>query len=87
MVGLTVEAVNASATGLFTPRSVATLSVTQQGNVFTVKGIENSNYAIYSVAGSELANGQITNNKMQLNLNKGIYLLKANGQVAKFAVK
>jgi hypothetical protein len=87
LVGLTVEAVNASATGLFTPRSVATLSVSQQGNVFTVKGIDNANYAIYSVAGSELANGQITNNKMQLSLNKGIYLLKTNGQVAKFAVR
>jgi hypothetical protein len=87
LVGLTVEAVNAFATGLFTPRSVATLSVSQQGTVFTLKGIDNANYAVYSVAGSEVANGQIINNKMQLNLNKGIYLLKANGQVAKFAVK
>jgi hypothetical protein len=86
LVGLTVEAINVK-TGLFTPRSVATLAVSQQGNVFTVKGIDNSNYAVYSVAGNELVNGQITNNKMQLSLNKGIYLLKANGQVAKFAVR
>jgi hypothetical protein len=87
LVGLTVEAVNASATGLFTPSSVATLTVTQQGNTFAVKGVDNANYAVYSVAGTEVANGQLTNNKMQLSLNKGIYLLKANGQVAKFAVR
>jgi hypothetical protein len=87
LIGLTVEAVNSYTTGLFTPRSVATLTVTQHGNTFTVKGMDNANYAVYSVAGTEVANGQLTNNKMQLGLNKGIYLLKANGQVAKFTVR
>jgi hypothetical protein len=87
LVGLTVEAVNSFTTGLITPQSESSLTVTQQGNSFTVIGIDNANYAVYSIAGTEVANGQLTNSKMQLSLNKGIYLLKANGLVAKFTVR
>lgn len=63
------------------------LSVIQNGTSFTVNGSENAPYAVYSVNGSLVANGQVVNGKMNLNLNKGIYVLKTNGQVAKFAVK
>jgi hypothetical protein len=79
--GLTTAVKNTSATIL------NKMSVIQNGNSFTLKGIENAPYAVYSVNGSLVANGQVVNGKMNLNINKGIYVLKANGQVAKFAVR
>jgi hypothetical protein len=85
--GLTVEVVNASTTGLISTRSDATLNVSQQANGFTVSGISNAKYAVYTVGGSQVATGVIVGGEFQMATNKGIYILKTNGKVAKFAVK
>ena len=86
LVGLTVEVVNVT-TGLFTPRSASTIILAQKGNEFIVRGIEDAPYTVYSVNGTQLVSGNIVNGTMNFNLNKGIYLLKTNGQMAKFAVR
>jgi hypothetical protein len=86
LFGLTIEVINPT-TGISTPRSNVSLTVSQNGNMFTVNGIENADYSVYTVAGNAITHGNITNSTMQLSLNKGIYLLKSNGQVVKFAVR
>jgi hypothetical protein len=62
------------------------LSVIQNGTSFTINS-PNAPFAVYATSGSQVANGQLVNGTMNLNLNKGIYILKSNGQVAKFAVR
>jgi hypothetical protein len=63
------------------------LSISQSGSLFTVLGAVNNAYAICSISGTQLANGELINGTMNLNLNKGIYILKSNEKVAKFTVK
>ncbi len=62
------------------------LSIIQNGSSFSINS-NNAPYAVYAINGSQVANGQIINGKMNLNLNKGIYILKSNEKVAKFTVK
>ncbi len=75
-------------TALHTIRANNQISIYQNGSTFTVKGIDNASYAVYSVAGNQVANGQISNGTMQLNgVKQGMYILKTNNQVAKFELK
>lgn len=68
--------------------NVNILTVSQNGSYFRVKGVVEATYSVYSISGCQVATGQIVNESMQLNgLSQGIYLLKTNGQVAKFTVK
>jgi hypothetical protein len=62
------------------------LSIIQNGTSFTINS-PNATFAVYATNGSQVANGKIVNEKINLNLNKGIYILKSNGKVAKFTVK
>jgi hypothetical protein len=64
-----------------------TFTVAQSGTNFTVNGIADAAYTVYSVSGSQVATGVIKAGNFQMNANKGIYLLKVNGQVAKFSVR
>lgn len=64
------------------------LYVVQNGKKFIVKGVTNNAYSVYSLNGCQVASGLIKDGNIQLNnLNQGIYLLKTNGQVAKFVVR
>lgn len=62
------------------------LNIIQNGTSYTINS-QNAPFAVYATNGSQVANGQIINEKINLNLNKGIYILKSNGKVAKFTVK
>jgi hypothetical protein len=62
------------------------ISIIQNGSTFTIS-TDNAPFAVYATNGSQVAKGQIINGKINLNLNKGIYILKSNGKVAKFTVK
>jgi hypothetical protein len=64
-----------------------TFTVAQLGANFTVNGIADAAYTVYSVSGSQVATGVIKAGNFQMNANKGIYMLKVNGQVAKFSVR
>jgi hypothetical protein len=64
-----------------------TFSIAQTGANFTVNGIADATYAVYSVNGSQVATGVIKAGMFNMNANKGIYLLKVNEQVAKFSVR
>lgn len=78
---------------IYIPASVKTLkalspiTVAQNGNVFTLKGATDAAYSVYSVSGSQVSNGQVINNTIEMNLNQGIYLLKTNGYITKFSVR
>jgi hypothetical protein len=63
------------------------ITISQNGSAFSVNNATNEPYSIFSASGCLVANGQIVNEKINLNLNKGIYILKTNGKVAKFTVK
>jgi hypothetical protein len=65
---------------------VSTLSIIQNGTFFSINS-NNAPFEVYATNGCQVANGQIINEKINLNLNKGIYILKSNGKVAKFTVK
>lgn len=79
-----------SAPGLSTSEKYAfsdkTLTISQQGSMFTVKGTTDGSYSIFSTNGSHVAEGNIINQTMNLNLDRGIYILKSNGKTAKFYV-
>ncbi|MDD2797364.1 MAG: hypothetical protein PHV20_02100 [Bacteroidales bacterium] len=63
-------------------------SVIAHNNSLQVNGVkEGVNFKIYSVTGSEVANGVINNGKVNTQLTKGIYVMKADNKVAKFAVR
>ena len=62
-------------------------NVAQSGANFTVNGIADATYAVYSVNGSQVSTGVIKAGMFNMNANKGIYLLKVNEQVAKFFVR
>ncbi|MDD2797362.1 MAG: hypothetical protein PHV20_02090 [Bacteroidales bacterium] len=76
-------------TGINTPSvESATLSVIQNGNEFQVRGAQDAAYAVYSVTGKKVAEGVLSNGAMQMNaVRGGIYIIKTNNKVAKFAVK
>jgi hypothetical protein len=80
--------VTASGTTAINSSSAAnTFTVAQSGANFTVNGIADAAYTVYSVSGSQVAIGVLKAGNFKLNANKGIYLLKVNVQVAKFSVR
>jgi hypothetical protein len=82
--GLTIEA----NTALNEVKYLKNISVVQNGTVFTFRGVEDGACSVYSMNGSKLFAGQITNETLELtNLNRGIYLLRVNNKVLKFAVR
>ena len=71
------------------PKSVKAnkLTISQTGANFKINGIADAAFTVYSVGGSQVATGVIVDGNFQMTANKGIYILKSNGQVAKFAVR
>lgn len=71
------------------PKSVKAnkLTISQTGVNFKINGIADAAFTVYSVGGSQVATGVIVDGNFQMTANKGIYILKSNGQVAKFAVR
>ena len=64
------------------------ISVVQNGTIFTFKGLEDGSYSVFSMNGTKFSEGQMENNTVELtNLKRGIYLLKSNNHVVKFAVR
>jgi hypothetical protein len=59
-------------------------TVTQSGTNFTVKGISDTAYTVYQLNGIQVSKGILKGGIFHFSANKGIYLLKANGQVVKF---
>ncbi|MDD2797366.1 MAG: hypothetical protein PHV20_02110 [Bacteroidales bacterium] len=75
-------------TGVKATTSTTSFSVIAHNNSLQVNGVkEGVNFKIYSVTGSEVANGVINNGKVNTQLTKGIYVMKADNKVAKFAVR
>lgn len=79
------------ATGITTavskPTTANNFTVAQSGTNFTLKGIKDAAYTVYSVIGSQVATGVTKGGEFKLSANKGIYILKTNEKVAKFTVK
>jgi hypothetical protein len=75
------------ATALNSLSAANAFTVAQSGANFTVNGIADAAYAVYSVNGSQVSTGVIKTGMFNMNANKGIYLLKVNGKVAKFTVQ
>jgi len=71
------------------PKSVTVnnFTVSQAGANFKINGIADTAFTVYAVGGSQVATGVIVDGNFQMTANKGIYILKSNGQVAKFAVR
>jgi hypothetical protein len=64
------------------------ISVVQNGTVFTFEGLDDGNCMVYSMNGTKVFEGQIQHKTIALNnIQQGIYLLKSNNQVVKFAVR
>lgn len=84
--GLTVESI---VTSLSENKVSNGITISQNGSCFYIKGANDAaNYSVYTISGNQIAKGQIINEMIQLRgLNQGLYLLRVDGQVAKFTVK
>jgi hypothetical protein len=64
------------------------VSVVQKGDVFTVEGLSDGNCSVYSMNGTKVFEEQIQHKTIALtNIKQGIYLMRVNNQVVKFAVR
>jgi hypothetical protein len=83
-LGLTIDA-NTAVKEL---KYLKDVSVIQNGTIFTFEGLEDGECSVYSMNGSRLFVGQIQDKTIEFtNLKRGIYLLRSNNQVVKFAVR
>jgi hypothetical protein len=75
-----------SVTGINTP-FYNSVRVFQNGSTFKVLGIEDTAYTVYSITGRHVSIGYIQDGTFRMNADKGVYLLKVNGRVAKFVIR